>query len=181
MPDILLILNPRQLITVVQKKYRTNRLQLNPLILGDAAFICELFNTEHYIKFIGDRNIKTREDALKFIHKTADNSNINYWIVKLKNDEKPVGLISFIKRDYLDHYDLGFAFLPEFSNKGYAFEAAEKVLNDFLPDPNHQTILAITMVNNHRSIKLIEKLGFRLDKEIEKDNEKLFLYSINPS
>ena len=168
------------MITVVQKKYRTTRLELNRLILGDAAFICELFNTERYIKFIGDRNIKTKEDALKFIHKTADNPNINYWVVKLKNEKTSIGLISFIKRDYLDHHDLGFAFLPEFSNKGYAFEAAEIVLNDFLPDPNHQTILAITMVNNQSSIKLIEKLGFRFNKEIVNDNEKLFLFSINP-
>jgi ribosomal-protein-alanine N-acetyltransferase len=162
----------------MKKTYKTNRLFLSWLNLADAAFIIELFNTEGWIKFIGDRNIKTKDDCKKYIQKTIQNPNINYWVVKLNPKKVSIGLISFIKRDYLDHHDIGFALLPNFSHQGYAFEAAEVVLNDLLKDPNHKTILSTTVTDNMNSIKLIEKLGFKFNKEIDNEDIKLLQYSI---
>ena len=166
------------MIGTIKETYKTKRLELNRLTLSDAAFIFDLFNTERYIKFIGDRNIKSTEDARNFIQKNEENPNINYWVVRLLNTKISVGMISFIKRDYLEYHDLGFAFLPAFSKKGYAFESAEIVLKDRLLDPDHRTILAITMVNNGNSIKLIEKLGFCYNKEIEHENTRISQYSM---
>jgi [ribosomal protein S5]-alanine N-acetyltransferase len=157
--------------------YKTNRLELMRLNLNDAEFIFELLNSEGWLKFIGDRNIKSTEDAQNYIQKIMDNPKINYWVVR-SGDEK-IGMISFIKRDYLDHHDLGFAFLPQFSGHGYAGEAAGKVLDDMLNDPYHKTILAIAMGENQNSIRLLEKLGFHFIKEIEPDGKKLLLYSID--
>lgn len=146
------------------------------LNLNDAEFIFELLNSEGWLKFIGDRNIKSTEDAQNYIQKIMDNPKINYWIVKFE-DEK-IGMISFIKRDYLDHHDLGFAFLPEHSNKGFAYEAAEKVLQELLQDQNHKTILGTTKTDNRKSVKLLEKLGFHYIREIENEGTMLSLYSI---
>jgi len=156
----------------------TNRLSLSLLNENDADFILELFNTEGWIKFIGDRNIKTTEDSKIYIQKTAGNPDITYWVVKLKDKNVSIGLISFIKRNYLDHHDIGFALLPGFSNKGFAFEATEAVLHDALKDPTHKTMLATTMTDNRNSINLIEKLGFQFNKEIINEQVKLLLYSI---
>ena len=162
----------------MKKTYKTSRLKLNPLAQSDAEFIFELVNSEGWLKYIGDRNIKTLEDSRKYIQKTLENPNINYRVVKKQDEKISIGIISFVKRDYLEFPDLGFAFLPAFSNKGYAFEASEMVLKDLLEDHNHPMILATTMVENISAIKLLEKLGFRFYKEIENETKKRFLYFI---
>jgi len=160
----------------MQNIYKTNRLELIRLGLNDAEFIFELLNSEGWLKFIGDRNIKSIEDAQNYIQKIMDNPKINYWVVKFE-DEK-IGMISFIKRDYLDHHDLGFAFLPDHSNKGFAYEAAEKVLKELLQDQEHKIILGTTKTDNRKSVKLLEKLGFHYIREIENEGTMLSLYSI---
>jgi RimJ/RimL family protein N-acetyltransferase len=161
----------------MQNNYKSNRLLISLLDQEDAEFIFELLNTEGWKKFIGDRKIHSGKDAQQYIQKITDNPKTNFWVAKSK-DEK-LGVISFIKRDYLDHHDIGFAFLPNFSRKGFAFEAVVTVLNDLLQDPDHQTILATTMMDNLNSIKLLEKLGFQCMKEIENEGTKLLLYSIS--
>lgn len=162
----------------MRKKYRTSRLILTKLTLRDAPFLFDLLNSEGWIKFIGDRKIKTIEDALDYTQKVIGDPNIVYWVVKLRSEKLSAGLISFIKRDYLTHHDLGFAFLPSFSNRGYAFEAADCVLKDLLKDPKHKIIQATARPDNFRSVKMLEKLGFHFNNEIENDQVKLLLYSV---
>jgi RimJ/RimL family protein N-acetyltransferase len=162
----------------MRESYQTTRLKLDRLNPGDAEFIFQLLNTEAWLKFIGDRKIHSPEDARKYIEKTIANPKITYWVVRSREENISIGMISFIKRDYLENHDIGFAFLPEFSGQGYAKEAAEIVLGDKLNDPDHRTILATTMGENQKSIRLLEKLGFRFQKEIEPEGQKLQLYSI---
>ena len=162
----------------MRESYQTARLKLDRLNPLDAEFIFQLLNTEGWLKFIGDRNIRSTEDARNYVQKTVANPKIIYWVVRSRKENLSLGMISFIKRDYLDDHDIGFAFLPEFSGKGYALEAARMVLDDLLDDPNHHIILATTMMENRNSIRLLEKLGFHFIKEIEPDGKKLLLYSI---
>lgn len=145
----------------------------------DNAFIFELLNTAGWIKFIGDRNIKTSEDADKYIQKILANPTISYRVVTLQEDETAIGVVTFIKRDYLDHHDIGFAFLPAYTKQGYAFEAANEVLNDRLNQPEHATILATTILENSSSIQLLKKLGFSFSKEITREGVLLQLFVIN--
>lgn len=161
----------------MQHYFKTKRLVLNPLSLSDNLFIFDLLNTEGFIKFIGDRNIKTDEDALNYCQKIIGNTAIRYWVVKLKKDLVPIGIITFIKRDYLDYPDIGFAFLPDYAKKGYAFEAASTVLNAAFRDVNQRFILATTLKDNVHSIKLLEKLGLAFDKEILVGDDSLMVYS----
>jgi [ribosomal protein S5]-alanine N-acetyltransferase len=163
----------------MKKKYTTARLVLKRLSQKDNIFIYELLNSEGWKIFIGDRGIKTTDDSQEYIQLTLRDANITYWVVKTRAELVSIGIISFIKRSYLDQYDLGFAFLPAFLDKGYAFEAASAILNDLLADPLHHTILATTRIDNFRSVKLLEKLGFHFEKEMENDNKRLLLYSIS--
>lgn len=163
----------------MQKTYTSKRLKLERLNLNDAAFIFELLNTEGWIKFIGDRNIRSIEDSEKYIEKTIRNPDIIYWVVKKIDEKDSMGIISFVKRENLELRDIGFAFLPIFSKRGYAFEAAETVLKDLLRDPDSQVILATTKAENINSIKLIEKLGFHFDKAIGNGDTKSLLYCIS--
>lgn len=158
--------------------YNTKRLLLTKLNAADAAFIFNLVNTKAWIQYIGDRNIQTLEDAAKYIEKITANRNISYWVVKLKETQKATGIITIIKRDYLEYHDIGFAFLPEYTKKGYAFEAASTVLKEYFDSQKSNTVFAITIKENLASIELLKKLGFMFTKEIRKENEDLLLYSV---
>jgi len=160
----------------MERNLETNRLSLRSLTTEDFSFIKALVNTEGWIAFIGDRKIATDEDAKNYIQKIIDNKDIKYWVVTLKEASAPIGVITFIKRDYLDFHDLGFAFLPEFGKKGYAFEAANFILDELKSNTSHQNILATTIPENVNSIALLEKLGFMYSKEIVQENETLLVY-----
>jgi RimJ/RimL family protein N-acetyltransferase len=161
----------------MKSNYLTSRLVLNELKPGDESFIIELVNTPEWIKFIGDRKIRTQEDATSYIQKILNDPNVNYWLVRLQEQNIPIGVVTFMKRHYLEHYDIGFAFLPKFGSKGYAYEATKAVLTDIISDSSHSHILATTLKENIKSIKLLEKLGFRYEKEIENESEFLSVYS----
>ena len=95
-------------------KISTERLSLDLLAPADAEFMQELLNTKGWLQFIGDRNIHSKEDAIKYINKINTTPNFYYWTVRLTDTHEPIGIISFIKRDYLEHFDIGFAFLPQY-------------------------------------------------------------------
>ena len=159
--------------------FKTDRLILDPLHMTDADFILELLNSAGFIRFIGDRQVRTLEGAIIYIEKIMANPDINYWIVKLKDEGVPVGIVTRIKRVYLDYPDIGFAFLPGFNHKGYAFEAAHVVVESLLSDCGHESILATTALDNIRSIRLLEKLGLKSEKKIKVEGEDLMLYRIS--
>jgi len=162
----------------MQATIATSRLLLEPLSQNDNHFILELVNSEGWLKYIGDRNIHCPEEAAAYIQKINSAPNITYWVVKRKEDATPIGIVTFIKRDFLEHHDIGFAFLPAFTNQGYAFEATQKGLSHITSNAQHAYILATTLPENKNSIRLLEKLGLRLSKEIEVANEKLHLYQM---
>lgn len=161
------------------KSINTTRLHIQAVTLHDARFILELVNTPGWLKFIGDRNVKTIEDAQNYILKLTAGPGTNYFLVKLTDQQLPIGVITFMKRDYLEHHDIGYAFHPDHEGKGYAFEAAKAVLDAIRTDPVHPKILATVLRNNIRSIQLLEKLGLSYDKDLMIDNKDLLLYVIN--
>lgn len=153
----------------------TERLFIEPLSEKDASFMFELLNTDGWIKYIGNRNINSETEALAYIKDVNEKNkktSSDIWTVRLKETNIAIGIITFIERDYLDFNDIGFAFLPTFSNKGYAYEATKSILENLAVE----TVFAITLPENKPSIKLIEKLGLKFEKIIEQDDEKLHLY-----
>jgi len=163
----------------------TERLLLRPLTLDDSDFILELLNTEGWIKYIGDRNIKTNEQARNYLEngplKSYQTNGFGLSLVQLKTSNKSIGMCGLIKRDYLDHVDIGFAFLPDYTGMGYAYEVAKRTIQYAINELQKENILAITIPENSSSIKLLEKIGFKYDKNFitEDTREELSLYSIN--
>lgn len=161
------------------KTITTDRLIIKPLSENDNEFILDLVNTDGWIKFIGNKNIKTKADAIAYIQRINSNPNIRYWTVKLNDSKNSIGLVTLIKRDYLEHNDIGFAFLPNFSNQGYAYEATNSVLTNLLKQNVFTTILAQTLPENIISIKLLKKLGLQFEKQMEIENKTLHIYKRN--
>ncbi|HEV7230047.1 MAG TPA: GNAT family N-acetyltransferase [Bacteroidia bacterium] len=155
----------------------TERLQLNPLDISDAAFISELVNTKGWIRFIGERNVRTPEEAQAYVQKLMSNPAIHYKVVRLKETKSPLGIITFIKREYLDHPDIGFAFLPSHNKQGYAYEASQALLLEISKNTSYTQILATTVPENTSSIRLLEKLGLKFSNAITADGTGLHVYS----
>ncbi len=155
----------------------TDRLLLNILTPEDHAFIISLVNSKGWLEFIGERNVHSKEEALAYINKILNTENLYYWVIRTRDGNIPVGIISFLKREYLEQFDIGFALLPEFAGNGYAYEAAKEILSVVSINKEYDPILATTKPENARSINLLLKLGFYFKEEIEIGSEKLHVYS----
>jgi [ribosomal protein S5]-alanine N-acetyltransferase len=161
----------------MQNKIFTERLNLNLLSLEDDEFIISILNSPGWIEFIGDRNVHSKDDAIAYINKIRHTQNLFYWVVNIRESNTPIGIISFLKRNYLEHFDIGFAFLPQFNGNGYAYEAAKEVLSVVSKNPAYHPVLATTLPKNISSINLLTKLGLRFKNEIEVENEVLHIYT----
>ncbi len=163
----------------------TFRLQIREFNTNDSDFILRLLNSPGWLRFIGDRNIRTEEDAKFYIQNSLLESYIKnkfgLYLVELRDTSTPIGMCGLVKREYLFQPDLGFAFLPEYGKLGYAFEAAKAVLEETKRRVISSGVFGITEPLNTNSIQLLLKLGFSFDKKIQPDGEKeeLDLYALN--
>jgi len=162
------------------------RVRLRELTLDDTPFIIELVNTPGWLRYIGDRNIKTAEQARNYLEqgpiKSYKENGFGLWLVELKENQQPIGMCGLLRREYLDHPDIGFAFLPGFTGKGFAFEAAQATIAFGTTQLKPETICAITMPENHQSIKLLEKIGMSYSHRIRLPitQEELLVYCTRP-
>lgn len=149
----------------------TERLVLSEFTKSDAAFFYELANDPSWLQFIGDRKVYTIEDAATYLAQkiipSYQKNGFGFYIVRSKVDMNPIGLSGLIDRDGLEHIDVGYAFLPAYRGKGYAFEATEKILDHAKNSLKIDPIIAITHNDNTKSIQLLERLGMRFDQMIQ--------------
>ena len=162
---------------------QTERLLLRWLDPGDSAFILELVNDPSWMWYIGDKGVKTIQDAKRYIEngpvEMYQRLGFGLYMVDLKENGVPIGICGLIKRDALPDVDLGFAFLPRFWGNGYAFESASAVMSYGREALGLSRIVAILSQDNHRSAKLLEKLGFRFDSTVslQPGGDQLMLYA----
>lgn len=162
--------------------FETERLILKPASLADADFFLELYNMPKFIRFIGDRNLRTKQDAEKYIKdrflpQLAKSGYGNY-VVILKEDNQKIGAVGIFERAGLDVLDIGFSFFEAFEGKGYAFEAASEIKKGVNTEFGVAKISAITSKDNFSSQKLIDKLGLQFQKYVTLpgDDEELMYY-----
>lgn len=162
----------------------TPRLTLRRLTRDDAPFILRLLNEKSWLRYIGDRGVRNESDAKRYIEegpvRMYSRYGLGLQLAALKESGVPIGLCGLIKRDTLPDVDLGFALLPEYWGKGYAREAAEASLNEGWERHGLRRVVAVTSRDNGPSIRLLEKLGFRLEgvTRLGKDPEPLNLFAI---
>ena len=157
------------------KVLETDRLILRWLSINDAEFILELLNDPSWLRFIGDKGVRTLEDARDYILNgpVAMYTRLGFglYLTELKEGGVPIGICGLIKRDSLEDVDIGFAFLPRFWAKGYAYESASAVMAYGKHVLGLKRIVAITAPDNHSSAKLLEKLGLQFERMIKFSND----------
>ena len=141
-------------------------------------------NDSAYLEYIGDKGVKTVADAEHFLSNVAlksyDDNGFGHYIVERKADGTPMGTCGYVKRDELEDPDIGFAFLPEFRQQGYALESAKAILDFGIDKLGFKKLSAITTQNNERSGLLLEKLGFGFERLISMSNgDELRLYTFS--
>jgi [ribosomal protein S5]-alanine N-acetyltransferase len=146
----------------------TPRLRLSPLLPDDAAFILELLNEPAFLRDIGDKQVRSLEDARAYIETGPRTSYRDHGFgllrVELQSTGEPIGICGLLKREFLEHPDLGYALLERHWSKGYAFEAASAIMGYAAEKLKLDLVLAITAPENPTSIRVLEKLGFRFDR-----------------
>lgn len=135
------------------------------MALADAAFLLRLLNEPSWLENIGDRGVRSRGDAEDYIR-------TNIWVpyrthgygmyaVLPRSMPLPIGICGLVKRDFLPAPDLGVALLADFAGQGYASEAARAVMWHAQRQLGIRELYAIVRRANHRSVRLLERLGFR--------------------
>ncbi len=149
----------------------------------DAEFIFALLNSPKFIEFIGDRGVRSVDEAAKFIddryRRSYRDHGFGLYTVEVKTSSTPVGVCGFVKRDSLPGPDLGFAFLPLYEGKGFGTESARAVLNYGREKLKFTRVLAITTLNNEASRNLLSKIGFVFESKLQTETETLNLFSID--
>lgn len=152
------------------KVYETERLILRPMSPEDKDFIFELYNAPKFIQYIGDRNIKTIEDAENYIKNRfmpqIERLGYGNYLVVTKEGNHKIGGVGIFEREGLDIVDIGYSLLERFEGKGYAYEAAQKVKSIGMEEFGLSKISAIISKDNVSSQKLIEKLGLKFQKYV---------------
>ena len=162
--------------------FETDRLILREQCEDDATFILELLNSPGWLKYIGERNVKSVEDARKYIlngaMKSYEQNGFGLYLVKLKDGNVPIGICGLIKRPGLEQIDIGFAFLSEHEGKGYGFESASAVMDYARRVLKLGVVVAITVKHNVASIRLLNKIGlsFKEMVRLPGDGEELMLF-----
>ena len=153
------------------KTFETERLVLKIANSQDAEFFLKLYNEPKFIKYIGDRKLKTKEDAANYITQKFqpqfEKMGFGNYVIVTKSDKLKIGAVGIFIRDGFAVPDIGFSVLKDYHNLGYAFEAAEALKTIIFRDFKLKKLSAITTQNNISSQKLIEKLGLNFIKMVE--------------
>ncbi|MDX2438048.1 MAG: GNAT family N-acetyltransferase [Acidobacteriota bacterium] len=166
------------------KTLETSRLVIRMVELDDAAFMLDLLNQPSFVQFIGDRGVRTLEEARTYIEDRAlagyEKDGFGPFAVDLKSSDEVIGIVSLLNRDELDDVDVGFAFLPDFWRQGFASEASASVMDFAFSELGLERLIAVTQSDNTGSIRTLEKLGFARDGlvRLEEDGPDLLLYAI---
>jgi RimJ/RimL family protein N-acetyltransferase len=156
----------------------TERLVLRPFTTDHAPFILTLLNEPSFLRYIGDKKVRTLEDARQYLLNgpiaSYERNGFGLCLVELKDSQTAIGMCGLLKREELPDPDIGFAFLPDFWNKGFAFEAAAAVMNDARARLKLNRILAIVNPDNYASIKLLERLGLKFAGLRDEGQTKLY-------
>ena len=161
----------------------TDRLALRELGPQDAAFILELLNDADFLRHIGDRGVRTVEQARLYIVEgpmaSYRDHGFGLWCVELRESSSSIGICGLLRREYLDAPDIGYAFLPAWRGRGHALEACQAVMAHAHGRLGLQRVLAIVASENDASIRLLGKLGLRFERMLRRDDEELRLFAWN--
>lgn len=160
----------------------TERLRLRPISVGDAEFIIALLSDPDFVRYIGDRGVRTVDQAAEYIRNGPKGLSASFgwrlWLITIRETATPIGTCALLKREAMDDVEIGYALMPQFRSQGYALEAASAVARHAREALGLMRLAAIVNPDNAASIRVLEKLGMRhcgMIRLAEQDPEVMLL------
>ena len=155
----------------------TERLNLREMSEADAGFVLEVLNDPGFKRYVGDRGVRTIEEAARYIDERLAQSyrqhGFGLWLVEAKDEGVPAGMCGLLKRgEPVPGVEVGYAFLPPFRGKGYAYEAAAAVAGYAREVLGLSRLYAIVNPDNAVSVRVLEKLGMRFERPVRLSAEE---------
>jgi [ribosomal protein S5]-alanine N-acetyltransferase len=168
--------------------FETARLRLRQQRLDDSAFVLTLLNDPGFLRHIGDRGVRTLEDAARYIEAGAMTSyaanGFGLWLIERKADGIALGVCGLVKRPNFDDVDVGYALLPAYRGTGYAREAVAATLAHARTAYGLTRLIAVVSPDNIPSRKLLELEGFVFERMVRmapEEPEILLLARVAPA
>lgn len=169
-------------MTIKESILTTDRLSLREATLEDAGFMLKLLSEPAWREFIVDHDVTDEIGAKAYLQErilSGYRDGRGLWLMQLRETLVPIGICGLVRRPFLEHTDLGFALLAEYQTAGYAAEASRAVINYAREQLGLQTLLAITVPHNTKSIQLLQRLGFSFSEQTTNpDGESLSLFRL---
>ncbi len=164
------------------RQFETKRLHLKPTDIDDAEFVLRIMNSPKWLKYIGDRKVRTLKDAKTYINNKMtpllEKRGFSNYTMITKSDDVKIGSCGLYDREDIDGIDIGFALLPEHEGLGYAYEAASKILESAKEIFHLKKLSAITTPENIASQNLLKNIGLEFVNLIEVHDERLMIFEI---
>ncbi len=163
----------------------TERLVLRHLNLNDAPFIVDLLNEPSFLRYIGDRGVRTDQDARRYLTEgplaSYERHGLGLYLAFVRETGEPIGMCGLLKRETLRDVDIGFAYRPAYWGRGYAREAASATLQHGRTTLGLNRIVAITSPDNEGSRRVLEAIGLRFEGLIRlgDDPREVRLFGVN--
>ena len=162
----------------------TGRLELQRLTEDDAGLMLAIWNDPAFIRHVGDRGVRTIDQALAAMRDTLalfESHGYGAWRIAPRGGGPAMGICGLFKRENLDHPDIGYAILPDWRGQGFTLEAARAVMAEARDGLGLERVNAIVSPDHRRSIRLLEKLGMRVQGPIRMPGEDadILLYALN--
>ncbi len=161
----------------------TQRLILRAFEPDDAPFIVDLLNQPSFLRNIGDKGVRTLDDAIAYLRAGPLHSYAQHgyglYLVRLRERDVPIGMCGLLKREALPDPDIGFAFLPDYWSRGFATESARAVLRHAREKLALERILAVASMDNHDSMRVLARIGLHPHGTVQltTDGDLLRLFS----
>lgn len=148
----------------------TSRLTLRRLDFDDAPFLVKLLNQPSFLLNIGDRGVRNVEDAHRYLREGPlamyEKFGFGLWHVARRSDGAAIGMCGLLRRDILPDVDIGYAYLPEYWGRGYAFEAADATMRHAADKFGLARVIGVVSEGNSSSIRVLEKLGMSFERMV---------------
>lgn len=168
--------------TISKSILTTDRLLLREATLDDAGFMLRLLSEPAWREFIVDHDVTDEDGARAYLEQrimSGYREGRGLWLMERLETSVPIGICGLVRRPFLEHTDLGFALLADYRAAGYAAEASRAVIDYARERLGLDTLLAITVPHNTKSIQLLQRLGFSFSEQTTNpDGEALSLFKL---
>lgn len=157
----------------------TERLQLRQLLESDVEEIFLLRSDTIINKYLDRQPSVILDDALHFIRRINENSELKYWAIEWKESKKLIGTICLFAFSAEDKKcEIGYELLTDFQGKGIMNEATRAIIEYAFNTLEIRIIDACTHKDNQNSTKLLQKNNFEKTEIRDETNPDLIVFRL---